>query len=75
MGKNNRSDNKGGDKKWKFVQTLVSPEVHKALTVLALDKGCTLALLLRYIIETFTEKESENGRRNRSNTEESQEAF
>lgn len=53
MGRNNRSGGKGGDGRHKFVQTLVSPDEHKALKMLALDKDVTLARLLRGIIRTF----------------------
>ena len=53
MHKNNRSGGKGGDGSHKFVQTLVSPEEHKALKVVALDKDVTLAWLLRDIIKNF----------------------
>ena len=53
MVRNNKSGDKGGDGRHKFVQTLVSPEEHKALKILALDHNCTLTQLLRYIIKNF----------------------
>ena len=53
MSKNNRSGSKGGDGRHKFVQTLVSPDEHKALKVAALDMDVTLAWLLRDIIRNF----------------------
>ena len=62
MHKNNRSGSKGGDERHKFVQTLVDSEAHKALKMLALERDCTLAFLLRSIIETFINKESSHGR-------------
>lgn len=53
MVRNNKSGDKGGDGRHKFVQTLVSPEEHKALKVVALDMDVTLAWLLRDIIKNF----------------------
>lgn len=61
--KNEKSGDKGGDGRHKFVQTLVSPDEHKALTILTLDMNCTLAWLLRDIIKNFLkEKESSHDR-------------
>jgi len=57
MGKTLNNHKKGGDKRYKWIQVLVSPDVHKRLRQIALDKDCTLASLLRYIIETFLKKE------------------
>jgi len=59
MSRNNRSGNKGGDGRHKFVQTLVSPDEHKALKVVALDMDVTLAWLLRNIIRKFLKSKGE----------------
>jgi len=51
----NNQQKKGGGFKW--VQVLLSPDVHRRLRQIALDKDYTLAYLLRYIIETFLKEE------------------
>jgi len=53
MSKNRTSGKEGGDGRHRFVQTLISPEAHRALKVLALDKDVTLAQLLRDIIGDY----------------------
>ena len=77
MSKYNKSGNKGGDKRYRFVQTLVSPEEHKALKVEALNMDVTLAWLLRDIIRNFIiDTEDSHGRNtSKGRTKESQEAY
>ena len=58
MSRNKKSGNeKGGDGRHRFVQTLLGPKEHKALKVIALNRDCTLADLLKYIIKNFIEGE------------------
>lgn len=65
---------KGGDgSNHRWVQVLLSPDVHKRLKHTALDRGVTLKKLLEDIVTNFVNKESNHGRR--SNTKESQKAF
>ena len=53
----NNQHKKGGNNRHKWVQVLVSPDVHKRLRQLALDENCTLAYLLGCIIKNFVYKE------------------
>ena len=49
-----RYGEKGGENgQHRYVQTLVSPQTHKALVMLALDRGCSLAALLGDIVINF----------------------
>ena len=63
----NNQHEKGGNGSHKWVQALVSPDVHKRLRRIALDRDCTLASLLRGIVENFIKMEKSHGRSNRSN--------
>ena len=49
---------KGGEKRHRFVQALVCPYQHKALKRLALDQDITLAELLKEIIKLYLRKEN-----------------
>ena len=48
----------GGAKRYKFVQTLLCPTLHKALRKLAVEQDVTLAELLQGIIESYFKKEA-----------------
>lgn len=65
MGKvlgNQNQNKKGGGNRHKWSQILLSPDVHKRLRQIALDKDCTLALLLRHIVENYINTEDSHGR-------------
>lgn len=51
---------KGGKKRYKFVQTLLCPTIHKALRSLAVERDITLAELLQEIVESYFKKENVN---------------
>lgn len=53
----NNLHKKGGDHRYKWVQVLVSPNVHKRLRQIALDRDITLKELLGDIIEDYLNKE------------------
>lgn len=72
MGKTANNSRKGGDNRYKWTQMLLSPDVHKRLKHLALDRGVTLKELLEDIIKNYLERRSNNGRRN-TKSQESQE--
>ena len=62
------SNRKGGDDRYKWTQMLLSPDVHKRLKHLALDRGVTLKELLEDIVTNFINKESSYGRNNTRST-------
>ena len=51
---------KGGEARYRFVQTLLCPYLHKALRRVALEKDLTLGELLQEVIESYLEKEDVN---------------
>lgn len=51
---------KGGDR-YRWAQMLLSPNVHKRLKHIALDKGVTLKELLEDIIKNYLRKEINHG--------------
>ena len=53
-------EKKGGETRYRFVQTLLCPYLHKALRRVALEKDFTLAEMLREIVETYFKKEDVN---------------
>ena len=44
---------KGGEDRYRFIQTLISASEHRALRLIALDEDATLTKLLREIIQNF----------------------
>lgn len=48
---------KGGETRYRFVQALLCPSLHKALKRVALEKDTTLGELLQEIIKSYLEKE------------------
>lgn len=54
MGKTpNNQHKKGGNHRYKWVQVLVSPSIHKRLRQLALDRDVTLKELIGDIIDGY----------------------
>lgn len=72
MGNSVSNNRKGGDRH-RWTQMLLSPDVHKRLKQIALDRDVTLKDLLEDIVKIFVNKESSHGRR-RSSSQEEQEA-
>ncbi len=55
-----KSEKKGGKEKYRWVQTLVCPSIHKTLRLIALEQDITLAELLQEIIKSYLlKKETE----------------
>ena len=45
------------DKKSRWLSVLLTAKTHRELTVLALDEGITLAVLIKSLVEEFLENE------------------
>lgn len=56
------NNEKGGEDRHKWAQVLLSPDEHKRLKRIALDKDVTLKELLGGVIKNFINKESSYGR-------------
>ncbi len=64
MGNSVSNNRKGGESnRYRWTQMLLSPDVHKRLKQIALDRDVTLKDLLEDIVKIFVNKESGHGRR------------